>query len=402
MFALVGQRENLNKERTIELLAPLKNEPTKWEKIKLSGKSFDLESAIYTSELLPSLTNLKSVDISDIIAGKPKDEANKILKVICDSLQDNNNIVDVDISDNALGEKGIESCESLLSKTETIETLILNNDGLSPAAAKRLKEIMLKGEKKINLKKLHFFNNLLKDGGAEEISEIIAQSPFLSDFRFSSTRSGLDGILKLVASLSSSDLISLDLSDNTAGSEEGSIKLASLLKEQKNLTKLNIAAMGLTDEGFQRVAESVSHLSFTDLDFSSNELSSKGINNLFLSLKNSLSSLVKLNLDENDFGEHPNKFVSFCDFLKENELKSLQFLSLKVNQLKKASVISLIQSLTDISTLTHLDLNENLLSHSDLEDVDQVLGNNKNILQSMDDCISDDEDDEDDNDKSDD
>ena len=224
-FALEGNREMLSKERTELLLVDLKNESTKWEKIKLSGKSFNIESAEYLSQILPALVNVTSVDISDIIAGKSKEEANRVLQIICDALKDNSKIVEVDISDNALGEKGIESCSNLLSKTETIESLTLNNDGLSPAAAKLLKGVLLRGNKNIALKKLHFFNNLLKDGGAKEISEIINSCPNLTDFRFSSTRSGIDGILSLTNSLiSCNQLVALDLSDNSADSGEGNKK----------------------------------------------------------------------------------------------------------------------------------------------------------------------------------
>ena len=52
-------------------------------------------------------------DISDIIAGRPEDEALRTLKIICSSLK-KFNLVEVNLSDNALGAKGVEVCKDVL------------------------------------------------------------------------------------------------------------------------------------------------------------------------------------------------------------------------------------------------------------------------------------------------
>ena len=182
----------------------------------------------------------------------------------------------------------------------------------------------------------------------------------------------------------------------------GSIKLASLIQQQKSLKKLNIAAMGIRDKGFLKIAESLSQLSLVELDISSNEITAKAAESLISSLKNSIGSLQKLNLDENELGSSSIKLTPFINFLRENEFKSLTHLSLKQNQLRKSSVLSLLNSLSSsFPLLSHLDLNENYLSKSDLEDVYQVLGEGKSFLQSMEDCLTEEDEDEENDDDSD-
>lgn len=51
--------------------------------IRLSNKSFDAEAAQKIAEKLKLFKNVSVVDISDIIAGRPEDEALKVLDIIC-------------------------------------------------------------------------------------------------------------------------------------------------------------------------------------------------------------------------------------------------------------------------------------------------------------------------------
>jgi len=62
-------------------------------------------------------------DISDIIAGRPTDEALKTLHIICSSLK-KFNLVMVNVSDNALGPKGIEACRGVLTSS-SLEVMMI-------------------------------------------------------------------------------------------------------------------------------------------------------------------------------------------------------------------------------------------------------------------------------------
>src|SRR5690242_5875183 len=70
-FKLGGAREMLTKEKATDLVAPLESNVSKVQSIQLSGKSFGLDAAKVFAPVFEKLTNnLKSVDLSDIIAGK--------------------------------------------------------------------------------------------------------------------------------------------------------------------------------------------------------------------------------------------------------------------------------------------------------------------------------------------
>jgi Ran GTPase-activating protein (RanGAP) involved in mRNA processing and transport len=59
------------------------------------------------------LNQLEVVDLSDIIAGRPEDEALRTLHIICTSLK-NFKLTEVNLSDNALGLKGVDACIDVL------------------------------------------------------------------------------------------------------------------------------------------------------------------------------------------------------------------------------------------------------------------------------------------------
>ena len=79
----------------------------------MSNKSFDNAAAEKIASFIGTLDSLKVADISDIIAGRPEDEALRTLTIICSSLR-KFNLLEVDLSDNALGAKGVEACRDVL------------------------------------------------------------------------------------------------------------------------------------------------------------------------------------------------------------------------------------------------------------------------------------------------
>lgn len=62
------------------------------------------------------MSEVTVADISDIIAGRPEDEALRTLKIISGALK-KFDLVEVDVSDNAMGAKGCLACEDILTKS---------------------------------------------------------------------------------------------------------------------------------------------------------------------------------------------------------------------------------------------------------------------------------------------
>ena len=83
---------------------------------KIGNKSYDNAAAQKIADYLNSVEcNIEVADIADIIAGRPEEEALRTLSIICSGLK-RFDLVELNVSDNAMGAKGVESCRDLLSK----------------------------------------------------------------------------------------------------------------------------------------------------------------------------------------------------------------------------------------------------------------------------------------------
>jgi len=212
VFVCGGGREMVSLEKLQELLIPMQsiNDPVI---LRLSNKSFSYEAAAAIATIISKFNSLEIADISDIIAGRPEDEALKTLCAICNALE-NKDLIEVNLSDNALGSKGVNACNGIL-KGKKMERLYLCNNGLSAEACELVSTILHEGGCP-QLKVLNFYNNMSGDGGAKAVSCIVKDCPQLTNFRFSATRSGASGCLSMSQALASlTALTHLDLSDNT-------------------------------------------------------------------------------------------------------------------------------------------------------------------------------------------
>lgn len=76
----------------------------------------------YLNKISPTL---QIADISDIIAGRPEEEALKALRALSEGLK-RFELLDINLSDNALGQKGIEACRDILErKNMTVRVFLL-------------------------------------------------------------------------------------------------------------------------------------------------------------------------------------------------------------------------------------------------------------------------------------
>ena len=118
------------------------------------------------SQLLVSSDGLKCVDISDIIAGRHEDEALAVLEALSAALSRSSaSLVELNVSENALGSKGVLACRSLLQHRAYLERLYFCNNGLSAEACELIRSILMEGNGCPALKVLHFYNNMSGDGG---------------------------------------------------------------------------------------------------------------------------------------------------------------------------------------------------------------------------------------------
>ena len=79
---------------------------------------------LFEGSSLPLAHGIIEVDLSNIIAGCLTDVGLSVLQLICGAFADSENLVDVNLSDNAIGD--ITVCQHVLNK-KSLERLALSN-----------------------------------------------------------------------------------------------------------------------------------------------------------------------------------------------------------------------------------------------------------------------------------
>ncbi|XP_049403824.1 RAN GTPase-activating protein 2 [Solanum stenotomum] len=322
-----GKRAFIEAEEAQELLKPLKEPGNSYSKICFSNRSFSIDAARIAGPILATLKDqLKEVDLSDFVAGRNEAAALDVMNIFSEALE-GSNLKFLNLSDNALGEKGVRAFGKLLQSQTNLEELFLMNDGISQEAANAVSELVPSTEK---LKVLHFHNNMTGDEGAVAIAEIVKRSPLLEDFRCSSTRVGSEGGSVLCEALGMcSHLKKLDLRDNMFGPEVGLVLCKALIKHE-NLTEIYLSYLNLEDEGAIAIANA---------------------------LKDSAPSLAVLEMAGNDITAEAASAIASCIAAKQLLAK----LSLGENELKDEGAIQIAKALEGHSHLIEVDMSSNAL-----------------------------------------
>ena len=149
-------------------------------RIRLSDKSYTAEAAAVIATFLtepfvgsgvPLVHDIVEVDLSDSIAGRMTEEGLRVLKTICDAFVESK-LIDVNLSDNAIGQQGIGACRTALSK-KSLERLALCNNGLSRETMRQVADILTNDDDDddgtgciaSNMTKIHFYNNMSGEDG---------------------------------------------------------------------------------------------------------------------------------------------------------------------------------------------------------------------------------------------
>ncbi|KAL1825939.1 hypothetical protein ACET3Z_012717 [Daucus carota] len=375
-----GSRAFINAEEAERLLEPLSRQGNKYTKICFSNRSFGSDSARVAQAFLSALKDqLKEVDLSDFVAGRPEDEAIKVMKMFS-SVLDGCELRYLNLSDNALGEKGVRAFESLLKSQRNLEELYLINNGISEAAAQAVCELIPSTEK---LKVLQFHNNMTGDEGAIAISELVKHSPALENFRCSSTRVASEGGVALAEALGTcNNLKKLDLRDNMFGIESA-LALCKALPGCPNLSELNLSYLNLADEGCIALANALreSATLLKVLEMSGNEITAKAAPALS-SLITSQRLLLKLNLSENELKDEgaiqiANALEQGCAHLYEVDLST--------NLIRRAGARVLAQTVIAKPGFKLLNIDGNFISDEGVDEIKDMFKSSSAMLAPLDD-----------------
>jgi len=393
-FALSGGREVVDTTKANEFV-------NQWlaaggviegvKKVQLSNKSITADAALVFGEFLDRFSDTINVaDISDIIAGRPEDEALESLRTITTHMT-RFPLTELNLSDNALGAKGVEACRGLLSK-KTLTALYLCNNGLSKEASELVAVILQ--EVSPALETFHFYNNMSGDGGAIALASIIACSPTLKDIRFSATRSMPAGCRAVATALAAChSLTKLDCSDNTFGEEAAGI-LAESIRNRSDLIILNLRDDALKAEGFMNMMEIWKGTNFAclvSLDLSGNDLDSECITAFTTWVESgALINLQHLWLDDNELGNEGAQTLAKAVSM----LKDLVSLSCCTCEVMGNGANALAKAVAKRTHFQKLELNGNQISSDNVEKVSGLLMRCGKILGDMEDNDEDGDEDE--------
>ena len=356
--------------------------------IVLSNKSYQPDAAEVICQFIEKHSldsHIKVLDMSDVIASQPESEGLQVLKRLSSSFT-NGSIEELDLSDNAMGSKGITACRPLLS-LPSLRSLKLCNNGLSETSMMEVSEILSTSGVCGNLKQIHFYNNMSGDGGCQAFADIIRLcSRELVDIRFSSTRASREGSLVIAKALQG--LISghgveierLDLADNSFGIES-TRELCQLLKCCSKLQYLDLRDCLLGDDGFKilvfALLESSCDLQYFDVS----------ANDLTKDVSHDIRSLLKHNPNLSVFRAEENELQSqgiAC--IVKSISGSVTKLHLGANECGSAGAKAVIEAKSRLPQLTSLGLDENMFSTEDVNILEATYGN---VLIPIEDNLSD-------------
>eukprot|EP00937_MAST-01D_sp_MAST-1D-sp2_P008289 g8289.t1 len=383
-----GKRETVGAERARELLQHAQAGRTDFTRISLANKSYTAEGAAEVAAVLQSLSAVRDADMADIIAGRMEAEALVVLRTLSDALADAGvSLRSVDLSDNALGEKGVRACGAILHGNAALEELWFNNNGISAECAAVIAEIVT-AVRPTQLRLFHFFNNMSGPKGAASLAQVVELSPLLQDLRFSGTRCLSEGSLAFaqgvaaLARIQRADpanagaglLVNLDLADNCFG-EEGSALLAGALAAQPALRRLVLRDSGLGDGGVARVCAAVGATApgLVELELSGNDMTGESIG-AAADCAASKAALEHLGLEENEMGSDGARALAARlaggGFAGQATLRTLL---LGTNEVSGAGGIALAQALSGYDALTKLGMDGNMFSAGALDAITAAL-----------------------------
>mmetsp|Transcript_20566 Transcript_20566/g.61901 ORF Transcript_20566/g.61901 Transcript_20566/m.61901 type:complete len:518 (+) Transcript_20566:140-1693(+) len=388
-----GERAFMSGETAEDALEPLLAKGSQITRIKLSTKSFNVEAAKVLGLGIDNVRgSLVDADLSDIIAGRPEDEALAALRTISEAVAAHGRLEGLNLSDNALGEKGVRAFASGLQGQAALQRLAFQNVGASIRACQAIAELVSHSQE---LRQLHLANNMSDDEGAAAIAELLQRAPLLEDFKMVSSRVGSDGGIALAKGLSTgTGLRRVDLSDNPM-TGEAAPALAAMLRRHPRLKAVNLGDTSLGDDGVSAVLGGLqaSASSLQEVNLSLNEVTEEGVEALGAFL-GAAPHLQRLSLRENELED--GGAVQLAASL--TALSSLQDLDLCANQIRGKGAVAITKAVAGLPHLRSLLLDENEISESAIAAIQKILAaeGKSAVLGSLDenDADADDEGDE--------
>jgi Ran GTPase-activating protein 1 len=362
-----GARELLDGERARVLLgAAVQRASGASGAARLCSKSFGAAAAAEAARALQQLPALSRADLSDIIAGRPEAEALEVLRTIVGALPAGS-LTALDLSENALGEKGVRALADTLRGFQQLREAKFMNNGLSELSVALLEQALPTGR----LETLHFHNNMSGSGGAKAAAKIVLAAPKLRDFRMSSSRVRADGGIELLRALHvrTLTLMRLNLADSMFD-QACTAELIACLPELHALTDLVLRDTGVAKQSLLKALALDANVPLLAvLDLSGLELEPKD-GAAMGKIVAARPRLRKLWLDDNEL--ESAGVIKLCQHAGVHCM--LETISVQTNQVGSQGARALAKFALASKTVARVDLNDNQIGAAAVAAITKKLG----------------------------
>ncbi|KAF9337579.1 hypothetical protein BG006_003974 [Podila minutissima] len=301
----------------------------KLENVILSGNTFGVEACKALAAALAKKPLLKLANFSDIFTGRLRSEIPACLVAFGDALKDKENLVELNLSDNAFGADGVKPLVEFLTTNRNLQVLKLNNNGLGVTGGKVLAEALMTAHerneaegKKSSLRVVIAGRNRLENGSSPDLAKAFAAHGTITHLAMPQNGIRMEGIEALAAGLSKCPgLEIIDLQDNTF-TERGCRAFAAALPSWSELKQLNLGECLLKNKGTLLLSRALARGKNTKLeaiDFTYAEMKEDGILELASVISNHLSNLTKLELNGNWVEEDSAAIDAIRDALERHD-----------------------------------------------------------------------------------
>ncbi|KAH7124158.1 hypothetical protein B0J11DRAFT_488981 [Dendryphion nanum] len=303
------------------------------EEVRFLGNTLGIGASEALAKVLETKKKLQVANFADIFTGRLLNEIPTALSHLLTSLLALPNLHTVNLSDNAFGLNTQAPLVDFLSKHVPLRHLILNNNGLGPAAGILIADALTSlAEKKAaaknsgqavpDLETIICGRNRLEAGSMAAWSKAFAANSSVREVKMVQNGIRQEGITRLLTEGLShaTKLVTLDLQDNTF-TATGAHALSSVVVNWTEIKELGVGDSLLSARGGVALATALSkgnHSKLEILRLQYNEIEADGIKGLANAVEK-LPALRRIELNGNKFSEEDENIEKLRETLNERK-----------------------------------------------------------------------------------
>jgi Ran GTPase-activating protein 1 len=308
-----GEKKIWSPQEISPYLEGIGSEEKNIQSIHLSGNSFSEEVIEIIVDRMRQNKHIKKAILSDIFTGRSKCTIPPSILSFARLFHGNSSLVELDLSDNAVGAPGAKALISIIVENRSLQTLRINNNGLGPAGGLIIAEALVELAKLhqengtvSQLKKLVIGRNRLECSSVR-IAEALSMHSNFQELTIAQNGIRPEWIVPFFQALRGcKSLTYLDVQDNTL-TESGAAALASALPAWPLIEHLNLSDCLLRANGgkllFEGIANAKELLGLKVLNLQFNELNEDALFCMLKVASGPIEKLESLQLNGNEF--HP-------------------------------------------------------------------------------------------------